>query len=473
MKKNILGILILSLVLVIGSVSAAMNFIAPDSGDYVNTNSIDVQWENPSPFTSASLQYKLGSCTGTGWSDPLTETSSSSNTNYVWDITSLIDGKYCLRFQTGEDSLTNSGLFTIDRINPIASFTYEGDSVGVLVKFDASESSDASGIASYSWDFGDGATGTGKTPSHTYSETGAYNVQLTVTDKAGNTGIISHLVIIYDDETQEFEAGIKKTHELNPAEDKFDTGLAGITCSVVAGADIPNGITISQDGNSCTLSSLDISYFDAGVYTIPIQATDGTITRYYKITLDIYSWWIPLSEGWNLISIPMMPESKDIKDVFKDIRSNIVSDSKSVYGYDASTKKWDWNQPTSTSWKSTATLDTIEPGYGYFVKMEDSTSILKGFGSIVPGEVPKVPGGETCEVSLSSGWNLIGVYGLNNPALTKELALTSIDSYYDAVRTGSDSLLHPYAGYWMTMKSSTPADGAVYTPSQEVLSYLN
>lgn len=51
------------------------------------------------------------------------------------------------------------------------------------VRFDGSQSSDPDGDAiTFAWDFGDGATGSGGTPSHTYAEDGDYNVSLVVKD---------------------------------------------------------------------------------------------------------------------------------------------------------------------------------------------------------------------------------------------------------------------------------------------------
>jgi PKD repeat protein/lysophospholipase L1-like esterase len=56
----------------------------------------------------------------------------------------------------------------------------------LAVLMDASTSSDVDGsIVAYSWDFGDGSTGTGIGPSHSYSRPGKYPVILTVTDDGG------------------------------------------------------------------------------------------------------------------------------------------------------------------------------------------------------------------------------------------------------------------------------------------------
>src|SRR5699024_1635299 len=58
--------------------------------------------------------------------------------------------------------------------------------------FDASESNAEVGIADYSWEFGDGAVGTGEVVNHTYGSSGAFTATLTVTDEAQQSDTAQH-----------------------------------------------------------------------------------------------------------------------------------------------------------------------------------------------------------------------------------------------------------------------------------------
>ena len=60
--------------------------------------------------------------------------------------------------------------------------------INIPLTFDGSNSYDPDNddsISSYDWDFGDGSTGNGKSPKHTYNSQGNYTVELIVTDNKG------------------------------------------------------------------------------------------------------------------------------------------------------------------------------------------------------------------------------------------------------------------------------------------------
>ncbi len=78
---------------------------------------------------------------------------------------------------------------------PVAAFT--SSSLDLTVSVDGSGSSDPDGtIASYTWAFGDGSSGTGVTSSHTYAAAGSYQVTLTVKDDKGATTALTKPVSV-------------------------------------------------------------------------------------------------------------------------------------------------------------------------------------------------------------------------------------------------------------------------------------
>lgn len=81
---------------------------------------------------------------------------------------------------------------------PVAAISGPGTAtVGTAVTFSGSQSSDPDGtIASYAWTFGDGASGSGVSASHTYQAAGSYTVRLTVTDNRGATGTREQNIVV-------------------------------------------------------------------------------------------------------------------------------------------------------------------------------------------------------------------------------------------------------------------------------------
>ena len=71
--------------------------------------------------------------------------------------------------------------------------------IDAAISFDGSGSSDPDNDPlSYAWDFGDGNSGTGAMPSHSYSEPNIYDVCLTVNDGALDSDPVCTIAVVYD-----------------------------------------------------------------------------------------------------------------------------------------------------------------------------------------------------------------------------------------------------------------------------------
>ena len=156
------------------------------------------------------------------------------------------------------------------------------------VVFDASSSTDNRGIASYSWDFGDGTTGTGVMPAaHTYNTCGTYVVKLTVTDYWGLKGYAT--VIINVGETGGPSVNIQVTPGttgtapftvyFDASDTTFETecGVGTATYSWNFGdGSTGNGVTTSH------------TYENNGVYTVILTVTDsGGNIGYGSVVINV------------------------------------------------------------------------------------------------------------------------------------------------------------------------------------------
>ena len=164
---------------------------------------------------------------------------------------------------TGTASRTVS--FSTGNQSPVSTFT--ASCTNLVCSFDGSTSSDPDGtVVGWSWAFGDGATATGATTSHTYASAGAHNVTLTVTDNGGATNASTQ---------------VATTRAPNQPVAAFIASCGtGLNCSFDgSGSSDPGGTLVSwawNFGDGSTASGLTASHtYAAGTYTASFTVTDN------------------------------------------------------------------------------------------------------------------------------------------------------------------------------------------------------
>jgi chitodextrinase len=131
--------------------------------------------------------YEILRCTGSGCTAYAVIATVAANARQYADATVAFGTTYSYRVRATNDGgvsdLSNVATATTDpapNAAPVARYTWRCTDRSCT--FDGRSSTDDSGIASHSWSFGDGKTGTGPTTSHTYGARKSYSVKLTVRD---------------------------------------------------------------------------------------------------------------------------------------------------------------------------------------------------------------------------------------------------------------------------------------------------
>ena len=170
---------------------------------------------------------------------------------------------------------------------PHAAFGYSPTTIyiGTLVTFDGSASTDDMGVTSWSWDFGDGNTGSGRTATHAYARKGVFVVALTVGDEFGLTDRTTMPVTVRNRAPRI----ITSSPDVDPV--PLGPELNG-SFSVVASDPDGDPLTyvwrINGDfagGNASTL----VFSRPTGTYTVNVTVSDGSAAAWHEWTVEVSS----------------------------------------------------------------------------------------------------------------------------------------------------------------------------------------
>ncbi|MCK4552624.1 hypothetical protein KAT80_00275 [Candidatus Pacearchaeota archaeon] len=232
----------------------------------------------------------------------------------------------------------------------------------------------------------------------------------------------------------------------------------------------------TMEGEWCCISSskTTVQFYTECEHTLEFKCIDNVEkTAYHELEVfkvEGEAFTIYLEKKWNLISIPFNLISNNIEEVFDQISNEVEV----VWTY------YDGEWYVYTPNGGPDTLETIEPGYGYWVKMSDYAELVVGGSLLSPG--PGIPPSR----ELQEGWNLIGRYGLGEkdaycalfslvdttigfPRWSALYSYDAVDDEFIALGTGSDT--YPGEGYWINMIQNDLGEVYVYSPATACWGY--
>jgi PKD repeat protein len=227
------------------------------------------------PFTVQFADQSSSNATAWAWNFPGGSPSSSTEQNP--SVTYNLAGAYTVSLTVenalGENTLTQTNYITVGTV-PTAGFT---NTTNLLT---ANFNNSSSNATSYTWDFGDGNTSNGASPSHTYGEDGTYTVTLTATNNCGNV-VATQTVTVASLPTAGFSANttggcapftVQFTNESSENATSFQWNFPGGTPS------------------SSNAENPSVTYQEAGSYTVTLTVSNAagtnSVTETNFITVD-------------------------------------------------------------------------------------------------------------------------------------------------------------------------------------------
>lgn len=195
---------------------------------------------------------------------------------------------------------------------------------------------------------------------------------------------------------------------------------------------------ITTGAGTCTFTA-----DEAGEWTVYASKTDYNDAESLAITVlelaDITD--ISLSEGWNLVSLPLIPTDPSVTVVLADIAADVAS----VWSYDAATGLWASYSPGAPS-----DLTEMVDGKGYWMSMTASAML-----AIDGTEMPVDPFDPLPMYPVVEGWNLIGFKETYYMTVEDYLAGVEYVRVYEFIdgynALSATDYMIPGRGYWIAV----------------------
>jgi len=326
---------------------------------------------------------------------------------------------------------------------PIANIQVTPGSTGIVpftVSFDASGSSvneeSGSSITSYSWDFGDGDTGTGIIVVHTYNDIGLYPVILTITDSNGKKDYATVTITVN-------EPGAP-TAVISTVPDP-PTGFAPFVMhfdayNSSADVDITSYDWVFGDGGTGTGASINHTFNTAGTYVTSLTVTDSNAkVGFATVTITVNE--EPVPEIGN-ITVSANPESNvpesdsTITAIVTDTEGQFVADGTTVYFL---TNNGALSEPSADTANGMATVTLTLSG----MQVGDTATVTAFIGAVT-GSI-----GVTCTSETGTSIGNITVYAnpeSNVPGGVSTITAIVTNAEGDAVPNDTTVYFHTNSG---------------------------
>jgi len=163
--------------------------------------------------------------------------------------------------------------------------------VGIPVQFSGSGTDADGDPITFSWDFGDGSKGNGRTPAHTYATVSIYTVTLTVTDSVGASAVSQSSATI---------EGVSITNVEPPS------GVIGTLVTITGNNFEPGATRVTFNGTSAVVRTITDTTITT---TVPTSATTGPLTIRTSRGSASRNFTVTTSQDFNLTVNPSSVQS--------------------------------------------------------------------------------------------------------------------------------------------------------------------